>query len=60
VLFALRDSPYEVVGVADVGGVAEVGEWISGVLGRENGSRAGKALSGKRRREEVAGRRGAV
>ncbi|KAH0543908.1 hypothetical protein FGG08_001809 [Glutinoglossum americanum] len=28
----------------DLGKIAEVGDWVSGVLGRENGSRVGKAL----------------
>ncbi|KAG1773610.1 aldolase [Suillus placidus] len=32
--------------------LAEIGEWISGVLGRETTSRAGKALLARRKREE--------
>ncbi|EPT03298.1 hypothetical protein FOMPIDRAFT_1087902, partial [Fomitopsis schrenkii] len=42
VLYALRGSGYTVPG--DLDALAEVGGWISGVLGRRNESRAGKAI----------------
>jgi hydroxymethylglutaryl-CoA lyase len=40
------------VGPVDLVRLAEIGEWISGVLGRETTSRAGKALLARRKREE--------
>lgn len=40
------------VGPIDLIQLAEIGEWISGVLGRETTSRAGKALLARRKREE--------
>jgi hydroxymethylglutaryl-CoA lyase len=40
------------VGPVDLVRLAETGEWISGVLGRETTSRAGKALLARRKREE--------
>lgn len=30
-----------------------MGDWVSGELGRENGSRVGKAIRGKRERERA-------
>ncbi|KAG1903562.1 aldolase [Suillus fuscotomentosus] len=40
------------VGPVDLVRLAEIGAWISGVLGRETTSRAGKALLARRKREE--------
>ncbi|KAG1835473.1 aldolase [Suillus variegatus] len=40
------------VGPVDLVRLAEIGGWISGVLGRETTSRAGKALLARRKREE--------
>ena len=50
ILYALKDSKYTVKG--DLEAVAEIGDWISKTLGKENASRAGRAvLAAKRRRE---------
>lgn len=40
------------VGSIDLAQLAEIGQWISGVLGRETTSRAGRALMARRKREE--------
>ncbi|OAX43772.1 aldolase [Rhizopogon vinicolor AM-OR11-026] len=40
------------VGPIDLAQLAEIGQWISGVLGRETTSRAGRALMAKRKREQ--------
>ena len=46
----MKDSKYTVNG--DLEAVAEIGDWISKTLGKENASRAGRAvLAAKRRRE---------
>lgn len=50
VLYALRGSGYTVPG--DLDALAEVGGWISGVLGRRNESRAGKAILARKEREK--------
>jgi hydroxymethylglutaryl-CoA lyase len=52
VLFALRESPYTVEGDVDMEQVALVGQWISEQLGRENTSRAGKAILGKLKKKK--------
>ncbi|KAH7929249.1 aldolase [Leucogyrophana mollusca] len=51
VLYALQGSEYDVRHI-DLGKVAEVGWWISEVLGRQNTSRAGRALWARRVREQ--------
>jgi hydroxymethylglutaryl-CoA lyase len=55
VLYALRGSPYRVLGTAghdvDVEEVAEIGAWISVALGREHASKAGRALCLRKARE---------
>jgi hydroxymethylglutaryl-CoA lyase len=40
------------VGPIDLTQLAEIGQWISGLLGRETTSRAGRALLARRKREE--------
>ncbi|KAJ3498826.1 hypothetical protein NMY22_g19566 [Coprinellus aureogranulatus] len=56
VLYALQGSGYRVQGRdgREIGldEVVEIGVWINGMLGRETGSRVGKAGEAKRRREE--------
>ncbi|KAG2347032.1 aldolase [Suillus weaverae] len=53
VVYALTgDRLFGDIGPVDLARLAEIGEWISGVLGRETTSRAGKALSARRKREE--------
>lgn len=49
-LYALRSSGYRVSG--DLDALAEVGGWISSVLGRRNESRAGKAILARKEREK--------
>ena len=50
VLYALRGSGYKVSG--DLDALAEVGGWISSMLGRRNESRAGKAILARKEREK--------
>ncbi|TFY57949.1 hypothetical protein EVJ58_g6719 [Rhodofomes roseus] len=52
VLYALQGSGYKTPGNLDA--LAEVGGWISGMLGRRNESRAGKAILARMAKEEVA------
>lgn len=51
VLYALRDSPYQVAGLQngtiDLNEMVDIGWWISGKLGRESASRVGRALRAK-------------
>lgn len=51
VLYALRDSPYQVAGLKngtiDLDEMVDIGWWISGKLGRESASRVGRALRAK-------------
>ena len=51
VLYALQDSPYSVVGNVNVDEVVDIGWWISEKLGRENISRAARAIRSSRRRD---------
>ncbi|KAF5372555.1 hypothetical protein D9758_005189 [Tetrapyrgos nigripes] len=57
VLYALRGSKYHVAGSEyghgsiDLDKMTEIGWWISGKLGRESVSRAGRALRARKRRE---------
>ncbi|KAF9012018.1 hypothetical protein BDQ17DRAFT_1345307 [Cyathus striatus] len=55
VLYALQESKYKVVGshegTIDLEQMVDVGWWISGELGRENASRAGRAIRARRKRE---------
>ncbi|KAE9400466.1 aldolase [Gymnopus androsaceus JB14] len=58
VLYALQGSKYSVVGseygrgTIDLHKIMEIGWWISGKLGRESISRAGRALKAKKIRDE--------
>lgn len=51
VVYALRGSKYETPG--DLEALAEVGGWISRVLGRRNESRAGTAILARMERERL-------
>lgn len=52
VLYALKDSPYQVVGsrggTVDLKEMVEIGWWISEALGRVSVSRAGRAVRARR------------
>lgn len=50
IIYALKDSPYTIAGDPSLEAVAEIGEWISKTLQRENASRAGKALVSAKKR----------
>ena len=50
ILYALRGSRYTAAG--DLSRLVETGRWISEVLGRENASLVGRALTARKRREE--------
>ncbi|KAG6867689.1 hypothetical protein C0993_012324 [Termitomyces sp. T159_Od127] len=56
VLYALKDSPYRVVGsnsgTIDLEKMVEIGWWISKQLGRASVSRAGRAIRARQQREE--------
>ena len=51
VLYALQESGYQVVGsvgnTIDLDQIVEIGCWISEKLGRENGSRVGRAFKAR-------------
>ncbi|KAF7978561.1 hypothetical protein HWV62_45484 [Athelia sp. TMB] len=60
VVYALQGSQYTVAGSGpsgevDLDALVETGAWISGVLGRETVSRAGKALRLQKQREHAEG-----
>lgn len=50
VLYALKDSPYTVSG--DLDALVDIGNWISGQVGRANSSRVGTALYARKKRDE--------
>ena len=60
VVYALQDSGYEINGNPDLQKLVDVGFWISEKLGRENASRAGKALLARRLREKSEKQSGAL
>ena len=49
VMYALKDSKYTVPG--DFDAMVEIGNWISHHLGRQNASRAGRAITARKERE---------
>lgn len=49
VMYALQDSKYTYPG--ELNAMVDIGAWISDRLGRQNASRAGKAILAKRTRE---------
>lgn len=49
VMYALQDSKYTYPG--DLNSMVDIGAWVSDRLGRQNASRAGKAILAKRTRE---------
>lgn len=60
VVYALTDSGYNISGVSssqkqgstpDLAALVDIGEWISKELGRENASRAGRALLASKKRK---------
>jgi hydroxymethylglutaryl-CoA lyase len=50
VIYALKDSPYTVSG--DLDALVDIGNWISGQIGKSNSSKVGTALYARRKREE--------
>lgn len=50
VLYALKDSPYSASG--DLDALADIGNWISGQVGRPNSSRVGTALYARKKRDD--------
>ena len=50
VMYALRGSKYTFSG--DLNAMVNIGAWISERLGRQNASRAGKAILAKKKREQ--------
>ncbi|KAJ8587131.1 aldolase [Rhizopogon salebrosus TDB-379] len=52
IVYALTGDNQWDVGPIDLTQLAEIGQWISGLLGRETTSRAGRALLARRKREE--------
>jgi hydroxymethylglutaryl-CoA lyase len=49
VLYALKDSPY--IASGDLDALVDIGNWISGKVGRPNSSRVGNAISARKLRE---------
>ena len=45
-------SKYAIEGNPNLEALVEIGEWISGMLGRVNASRAGRAVSARKSREK--------
>ncbi|KAK1220640.1 hypothetical protein PQX77_016592 [Marasmius sp. AFHP31] len=66
VVYALRGSKYTVAGseygngTLDLDKLTQIGWWISGKLGRESTSRAGRAIRAKRLREEGMNKDGEI
>lgn len=50
VIYSLKDTPYHTEG--DLDKMVDIGGWISKTLGRENASRAGKAVLAQRERKK--------
>ncbi|KDQ54174.1 hypothetical protein JAAARDRAFT_196912 [Jaapia argillacea MUCL 33604] len=51
ILYAIQGSKYKTNGEVDLDEMVRIGWWISEKLGRENASRAGKAIKARRDRE---------
>ena len=51
VLYALKGSQYGVAGNVDLDEVVEIGWWINEQLGKDNVSRAGRAIRAKKIRD---------
>ena len=50
IMYALQGSKYDFSG--DLDAMVDIGAWISDRLGRQNASRAGKAIMAKKAREQ--------
>lgn len=50
VMYALQGSQYSVSG--DLDAMVDIGVWISELLGRQNASRAGRAITARKEREK--------
>ncbi len=56
IIYALKDSRYIVPGDLDT--MVDIGVWISDLLGRQNASRAGRAITARKERERKKIERG--